>query len=496
MNMKQKKFYLGIAFALILTLVIATVALADDFSIDNDTFSPGNQATVNLTAAPGATVNTSADIVVDWQGNKHLSPDSTLVFSVIALQTTLPSGYSVGSVSNTVPTNWNDTNDYFVAGASSISFTAPSTAGNYSYTVKWEPTTYTCAADKCLSGANAFTINLEVTAPTNTLPTVNAGGPYSGTEGSAIALTGTASDPDNDPLNYKWTYSVVTADAGAACVFSADTALSTNIKCNDDGAFSVTLTATGDPAGPVSASADLTVTNADPVVATPAWATTVVNCRAPATLTNISFSDAGTIDYPWTVDIDWNDGTSQFTANAQGAQTDQTHTYNTPGTYTATVGVTDKDDGYGDASTTTSLTVKQVYTIDFLPPFDDSTPSGLIVNKMKNGRVVPVKVRIFDVCTQSYVTDPATVTIKVSKTSGTSGTADPVEEYADAGQSSAGTNLFRWTSDASLPEGGFWIYNLDSKALGLVVFNYYRVDVYVGSNQATVSNWAVLQPVK
>ncbi len=43
---------------------------------------------------------------------------------------------------------------------------------------------------------------------------------------------------------------------------------------------------------------------------------------------------------------------------------------------------------------------------------------------------------------------------------------------------------------------GFWIYNLDSKALGLVVNNLYRVDVYVGLVKATVANWAVLQPVK
>jgi hypothetical protein len=59
-------------------------------------------------------------------------------------------------------------------------------------------------------------------------------------------------------------------------------------------------------------------------------------------------------------------------------------------------------------------------------------------------------------------------TATVSKTSGT-GTGDPVEEYADAGQSSAGTNLFRWATDSTVPGGGFWIYNLDSKALGLVV---------------------------
>jgi hypothetical protein len=71
-----------------------------------------------------------------------------------------------------------------------------------------------------------------------------------------------------------------------------------------------------------------------------------------------------------------------------------------------------------------------------------------------------------------------------------------VETYADAGASSANTSAFRWTSDATAPGGGFWIYNLDSKALALIVNNFYRVDAYVGSNLATGTTWGILQPVK
>jgi hypothetical protein len=207
-----------------------------------------------------------------------------------------------------------------------------------------------------------------------------------------------------------------------------------------------------------------------------------VDCRKEARLT-FSFSDPGVNDGEWSVEISWGDGnTDSFSFNTQVTQT-VTHAYTLPGTYTVTVKVTDKDGGVGEANG--SITVEQVYAVDFLPPFDDSSPSGLIVNTMKNGRVVPVKATIFDVCRESYVKDPTTeVTIKVSKTNG-NGTTDPVEEYADAGQSSAGTNRFRWTTDSSVPGGGFWIYNLDSKALGLVVGTRYRVDIYVGPNQAT-----------
>jgi hypothetical protein len=117
---------------------------------------------------------------------------------------------------------------------------------------------------------------------------------------------------------------------------------------------------------------------------------------------------------------------------------------------------------------------------------------------MKNGRVVPVKATIKDVCTDSWVTSPAAVTVGVKNvaTPSTNPAADAVETYADAGASSGNTNVFRWTTDATAPGGGFWIYNLDSKALFLVTNSFYRVDIYVGGVQATKTNWGILQPVK
>ena len=242
--------------------------------------------------------------------------------------------------------------------------------------------------------------------------------------------------------------------------------------------------------GSDTATFQVVVANVAPTVAKPTFQPVLIACQTLTTLTGISFSDPGVNDNPWTVDIDWGDASAHttYTTATQGAQPNQTHTYSTPGPHTATVTVTDKDTGTGSNTSTAPVTVFQ-YTVDFLPPFDDSTPSGLIVNKMKNGRVVPVKARIRDECAGALLSGPGpVVTIKVSKTSGT-GTGDPVEEYADAGESSAGTNEFRQTGD-------HWIYNLDSKALGLVINNLYRVDVYVDGVKATVSNWAVLQPVK
>jgi hypothetical protein len=132
-------------------------------------------------------------------------------------------------------------------------------------------------------------------------------------------------------------------------------------------------------------------------------------------------------------------------------------------------------------------------TDQFLPPLVQSTdPANAQINTGKNGRVVPVKVRIVQGGTS--ITDlntPGPVTIAVSKfaCNNNAGT-DPVSTYADAGQSSAGTNQFNYDAAAQA-----WVYNLDTRALGLVTGNCYRIDVAVDGTQIT-NAFAVFQPTK
>ncbi len=157
--------------------------------------------------------------------------------------------------------------------------------------------------------------------------------------------------------------------------------------------------------------------------------------------------------------------------------------------------VTDKDvdEGSNTGSAGSSNTTQVYpYSVQFRPPIDQSTATTVVDNKMKNGRVVPVKITIRDLCSGADLTDSsANVTIKVTKAIGTSGVGRPDRGVrpADAGNSNGGTNQFRWS-------GEHWIYNLDSKAIGLTVGNRYRVDVYVGGVRATVTTWAILAPVK
>ena len=77
----------------------------------------------------------------------------------------------------------------------------------------------------------------------------HAGGPYTGDEGSAISLAGSATDvAANDVISYKWTANTSGLDAGATCTFDDDTDASAKITCTDDGTVQLTLKATIDPA--------------------------------------------------------------------------------------------------------------------------------------------------------------------------------------------------------------------------------------------------------
>jgi PKD repeat protein len=211
----------------------------------------------------------------------------------------------------------------------------------------------------------------------------------------------------------------------------------------------------------------------------------------------MDFSYAGVNDANWTVVIAWGDGNSTTISNVTTqAIANQSHTYNTPGTYTPTVTVTDKDGGEGSAAAG-SLVVSQEYTATFLQPFDATTASNFVINQAKAGRTVPVKVQIYDVCAQRYLTgSDALPFIGVSTATTVNGSdTDAIEVYADAGAANDNGKYFRWSTD------GFWIYNLDTRtALNggpLVTGSTYRINVFDGAGlKVTDDEWALLKQVR
>ena len=341
---------------------------------------------------------------------------------------------------------------------------------------------YATDEDEGTGNTATFQVTVNNVAPAGTfnkpIGTVN--------EGSSFALSITdVTDPSSvdtvahfqHAFNCGEGYSAYASPASTTCSTTDDATLAVGGKVSDkDDGISIY-------------SGTVTVVNVAPTVVASFGG--AVDCRATATLT-IDPDDVGVHDSPWKVNIDWGDGTIEPEISRETlASFTVTHVYTAPGARNATVTVQDKDGGTG-LDATNSVTIDQEYTVTFLPPFDTSDPTVAIINKAKAGRVVPVKVTVFDDCALVSMNDPSVApSIRVSKDSVPNGTSsDPVETYADAGAANNNGSLFRWSSD------GFWIYNLDTKALGLTIGQSYRIDVSFGTVKATNDQWALLQTVK
>jgi hypothetical protein len=168
-----------------------------------------------------------------------------------------------------------------------------------------------------------------------------------------------------------------------------------------------------------------------------------------------------------------------------------------PGTYAINADFSPTDSTNYNALTNASagnFVIAQPYTVQYLQPLDQSTTSVVINNAAKAGRVVPVKVKVMLGTTPQTSTDIAagSLTIQVvQRASCAADAADAVTEYTDAAGNSNVGNQFRWSAT-----DGFWIYNLDTKASGLVQSKCYRVNAVLGSTVISTSTFAVLQMTK
>ncbi|WP_037673483.1 family 43 glycosylhydrolase [Streptomyces griseus] len=161
---------------------------------------------------------------------------------------------------------------------------------------------------------------------------VHAGPDASGTEGSAISLTGTISGAGGP----KWT-----VQDGAPCAFSDPGAILTALTCEDDGTYQVTLTG-----GRSSDSLTVTVANAAPVITAAAGPGPVA--AGQAAVVNAAFTDLGTADTQ-TCRVDWKDGTAPTTGKVTASRCQATHTYAGAGIHRPEITVTDDDGGTDSA---------------------------------------------------------------------------------------------------------------------------------------------------
>ena len=211
--------------------------------------------------------------------------------------------------------------------------------------------TLTVTDDDGGTGVDEATLTLA-----NVAPTANAHGPYSGDEGAAVTLAGTATDPaSNDVISYKWTADASGLDAGGSCSFDDDTNKNAEITCTDDGTVALTLKATDDDGEFTTSNGSLTVANVDPVAN--AGGPYTGNEGAAVSL-NGSVSDAGANDtHLWSWQYLAGPGvdagaTCQF---SDPTAEDPTVTCTDDGEVKLTLKVTDDDGGEGTAEATLTL---------------------------------------------------------------------------------------------------------------------------------------------
>jgi PKD repeat protein len=271
---------------------------------------PPNQAPV---ANPGGPYGGAERSAMQFDGSASSDPDGNL-----------PLSYAWTFGDGSTGTGVNPTHSYAVAGTFTVSLTVTDANG--------------------LASATASTTATISSAP-NEAPVANAGGPYTGTAGSAVQFDGSgSSDPDgNLPLTYAWNF----GDGGTA---TAPTPTHTYASA---GTYTVTLTVR-DARGLSSAGDTTSATVAERPNQTPVAKPGGPYSGIPGTAVQLNGTASSDPDGNLPLTYSWNfgDGTT-------GTGATPTHTYNAAGTFIISLTVTDAK-GLSSSPATVTATISSV----------------------------------------------------------------------------------------------------------------------------------------
>jgi hypothetical protein len=215
-----------------------------------------------------------------------------------------------------------------------------------------------------LGGFSDYTTTVTV----NPLPTATFGNSGPVNEGSAATVTFSAQAGGTGGYTYSY-------DFGNTGTFqiSGSTSASAAVPASLLAEGPATVTVRGRISDALGGFTDylttVTVTDAPPTVTAPP-ANQSFTQNAPATVNLGSFSDPGASDSPWTVTVNWGDGTSStFTTTTQGALS-QAHVFVSSGNLTIAVTVTNSENLSGSASATAAVSAPYISTpFDKIPNF-------------------------------------------------------------------------------------------------------------------------------
>ncbi|QES48859.1 hypothetical protein DEJ50_14565 [Streptomyces venezuelae] len=196
------------------------------------------------------------------------------------------------------------------------------------------------------SSADQSTETADSTVPAACLPTAEAGGPYTTTEGTDVTLDASGSTPGTAPSagtlsTYEW-------DLDNDGDYDNATGVTTTFSAvGQDGSFTVGLRVTDSAGNTDTDTTTVTVSNAAPVVSLQPIDPAPEN--TPVTLAG-TLRDPGWLD-PLTATVDWGDGAGAqpLTGTLENVRPDATlsfsvpHTYGDDGTFTIRVCGTDDD---------------------------------------------------------------------------------------------------------------------------------------------------------
>jgi hypothetical protein len=347
---------------------VSTSVLVNDTDIDGDSLTVsgstnGSDGTVSCTTSctytPNLNFNGTDSYTYTISDGNGGGDTATVSVTIIAVNDAPEANDDVASTNEDTPVSTGvlandsdvDGDSLTVAGSTNGSDgTVSCTAASCTYTPNLNfngSDSYTYTVSDGNGGSDTATVDVTIIA-VNDAPLADAGGPYSGSEGSAIGPNGGgSSDVDGDSLAYAWSVD------STSCSFDDPTSVTPQLTCTDNGNFTVSLTVT-DPSGASDTdTAGVSVVNVAPTIGVDN-ASITVNESATAGNTG-SFADVGDDDVVISASV----GSVTQTDQKDGNWTWSFVSTDGPDeTQTVTITATDADGA--STSTTFALTVLNV----------------------------------------------------------------------------------------------------------------------------------------